>query len=234
MALTRRTLLLAGGLRPMFGAAYFDELIAEMRVEWPKNQTIQIAAHGHSVPAGYFQTPVVQPFDSYPHLFHVGLKKRYPHAVINVVVTAKGGEDSASGAARFERDVLALRPKLVTIDYGLNDRGMGLGKAREAWATMIRKAVAAGSKVMLLTPTGDSRIADFLDPADPLSKHAAQIRDLAEEFQLPLADSFRIYQDFIESGGAMAELLSQVNHPNRRGHELVADAMLRHFGPDPK
>ena len=210
-------------------AGYFDDLIATMRLEWPKNEAITIAAHGHSVPAGYFKTPVVQSFDAYPHLFHVGLKQRFQNALINVVVTAKGGEDSEPGAERFERDVLSLRPRLVTIDYGLNDRRLGLARARECWSSMIRKAIAAGSKVMLFTPTGDSRIANFLDDSESLSRHAAQIRELAEDFRLPLVDSFRLYQDHVRNGGAIGDLLSQVNHPNRRGHEWIAAAMLRYF-----
>ena len=97
--LTRRSWLAATG--SAFAAApagYFDDLIAAMRVEWPRNEPILIAAHGHSVPAGYFKTPVVQSFDAYPHLFHVGLKQRFPHALINIVVTAKGGEDSEPGS----------------------------------------------------------------------------------------------------------------------------------------
>ena len=66
--------------------------------------------------------------NAYPHLIHRALKERYPTAVINVIVTAIGGEASESGAARFERDVLSLKPDLVLIDYGLNDRGLGLPK----------------------------------------------------------------------------------------------------------
>ena len=58
-----------------------------------------MVAHGHSVPAGYFKTPVVQTFDAYPHLPHKALNERYAHAVINVIVTVMGGEDSVSGAA---------------------------------------------------------------------------------------------------------------------------------------
>ena len=211
-------------------AGYFDALIAAMQVEWPRNETLHLVAHGHSVPAGYFKTPDVRTFDSYPHLFHAGLKQRFPHAVLNMIVTAKGGEHSESGATRFERDVLAVNPKLVTIDYGLNDRGIGLDRARACWSFMIRKSIEAGAKVMLLTPTGDSRVANFLDDAELLTRHAAQIRELADDFRLPLVDSHRLYQDHIRRGGAITDLLSQVNHPNRAGHERIARAMLGHFG----
>src|SRR5512145_606408 len=108
---------------------YLDGVVSELSRQWPQNRTVHIVCHGHSVPAGYFRTPVVDTFNAYPHLLHRGLKERFPYAVVNVVVTAIGGENSEAGAKRFERDVLAMRPDVVTIDYGLNDRGIGLSRA---------------------------------------------------------------------------------------------------------
>jgi lysophospholipase L1-like esterase len=234
MALTRRQWIAGGAsclcTQAAAPAGYLDPLIAAMQVEWPRNETLHFVAHGHSVPAGYFKTPDVRTFDSYPHLFHAGLKQRFPHAVLNMIVTAKGGEDSQAGAARFDRDVLALQPRLVTIDYGLNDRGIGLDRARANWSAMIRKCIDRDVKLILLTPTGDSRVANFLDDTELLSRHAAQIRELADEFRLPLVDSHRIFREHIRNGGAINDLLSQVNHPNRAGHERIAVEMLRCFG----
>jgi len=108
---------------------YMKEVVEELRKEWPSNRIVNIVCHGHSVPAGYFATPVVDTFNAYPHLLHRGLKERFPLAVINVVVTAIGGEESSGGAIRFERDVLSHYPDVVTIDYGLNDRRVGLKEA---------------------------------------------------------------------------------------------------------
>ena len=98
------------------------------------------------MPAGYAKTPAVDTFNAYPHLVHRALKERYPSAVINVIVTAIGGEASGGGAARFERDVLSHKPDLVLIDYALNDRGLGLDRAKAAWKAMIEKAQARRSK----------------------------------------------------------------------------------------
>src|SRR5687767_13034008 len=92
-------------------AAYLAEFRALAAVDWPKNRTLTVVCHGHSVPAGYFKTPDVRSLESYPHLLRVELARRFPHAVINVVVTAIGGEGSEKGAERFERDVLSLRPE---------------------------------------------------------------------------------------------------------------------------
>ena len=50
--------------------------------------------------------------------------------------------------------VLRYDPDVVTIDYGLNDRGIGFERAREAGSSMIKPAQTEGVKVILLTPTG--------------------------------------------------------------------------------
>jgi acyl-CoA thioesterase I len=207
---------------------YLLELCKQMKIDWPKNRTINIVSHGHSVPAGYFHTPEVRTFDSYPHLWHRQLAAKYPHAVINVIVTAIGGENAEQGAARFERDVLSLKPALVTIDYSLNDRRIGLERAKKAWISMIEKAQAAGVQVILLTPTPDTRNR-WDDPQDPLGRHAAQVRALAAQYHAGLVESTRAFQEQVEKGAKIEDLMSHVNHPNRRGHELVAKELMRWF-----
>ena len=105
---------------------YLTSIAEELKVAWPNNRTVNIVCHGHSVPAGYFKTPLVDTFNAYPHLWHRALKERFPHAVINVINTSIGGESSDRGAARFASEVLTHRPDIVTIDYSLNDRRIGL------------------------------------------------------------------------------------------------------------
>lgn len=209
-------------------ADYLAATISVLKTDWPRNRTVNIICHGHSVPAGYFKTPVVRRFESYPHLLHVGLTDRFPHAVINVIVTAIGGENSEQGAKRFANDVLPLRPDVITIDYALNDRRLGLEKARAAWVEMIKSAQSKGIKVILLTPTPD--VSSNLDaPQDPLNLHAAQIRALASEFKVGLVDSLEAFRKEIKQGSALNDLLSQSNHPNKKGHQLVAKELLLWF-----
>lgn len=207
---------------------YLADMTALLKKEWPVNRTITIICHGHSVPAGYFKTPVVDTFNAYPHLLHLALKKRFPHAVINVIVTAIGGENSEQGSVRFEKEVLNHKPDLITIDYALNDRRIGLEKARQAWTGMIEKAKERGIKVLLLTPTGDTS-AKLDSPDDPLIRHAELIRLLAKEQGVGLADSLAAIQDYLKSGGKLNDLMSQINHPNRKGHDLVAERLMLWF-----
>jgi len=208
--------------------SYLHEVVAELSRQWPQNRTVNVVCHGHSVPAGYFRTPVVDTFNAYPHLLHRGLKERFPYAVVNVVVTAIGGENAEAGAKRFERDVLALRPDVVTIDYALNDRGIGLSRAETAWKAMIARAKASGAKVILLTPTPDTN-AKLDDPNDPLNQHAEQIRRLARENSVALVDSLALFQARIHAGETLESFMSQGNHPNRKGHEIVAAGLLQGF-----
>jgi lysophospholipase L1-like esterase len=210
---------------------YLADLVEQMKKHWPENRAVHIVCHGHSVPAGYFATPMVDTFNAYPHLLHRGLKDRFPFAVINVIVTAIGGENASSGADRFERDVLCHRPDVITIDYGLNDRGIGLEKAEASWRAMIEKALDRQIKLILLTPTQD--VSGLADPSAErwrqLLQHADQIRALAAEYRVGLADSLTAFESHVRASGDLTDLLSWSNHPNRRGHEIVATEMLRWF-----
>jgi len=210
---------------------YLIDIIRIMIRPWPENRTVNIVCHGHSVPAGYYATPVVNTLDAYPHQLLVGLKERFAYSPINVIVTAIGGEDSASGSARFEREVLCHQPDVVTIDYALNDRRLGLAGAEMSWRKMIEAALQREVKIILLTPTHDVltlRTGEAMW-AEELPKHAAQVRRLAEEYGTGLADSDAAFQDYVRSGGQLSDLLSHINHPNKLGHQLVARALLRWF-----
>lgn len=213
---------------PATVASPLTDIVQALEVDWPKNKTIHFVCHGHSVPAGYFKTPVVNSDQSYPALWQTGLRQQFPHAVLNVIVTAIGGEDSIAGAARFERDVLALRPAVVTIDYALNDRGAGLVKAKAAWVQMIVAAKAAGIRVILLTPTPDQRV-NIDDLQNSLNLHAEQVRALAQEHGVLLIDSLALFKAQLKAGVPLPDLMSQVNHPNGAGHALIAEALLGLF-----
>ena len=191
---------------------------------------MNIVCHGHSVPSGYFCAPVVDTFHAYPHLLHRLLKARFPFAVLNVIVSAIGGENARSGAERFVEEALCHHPSVVTIDYALNDRGIGLVAAEQAWRSMIGQALQQGSKVILCTPTPD--MSGDLGEGESwaqLQQHAEQIRHLAEEYGIGLADSLRAFEQAVAGGAALTNLLSWYNHPSHAGHQLVADEIARWF-----
>lgn len=208
--------------------SYLTATRSALSIAWPQNRTVNIVFHGHSVPAGYFVTPDVKTFSSYPMLVHMLLNTKYPLAVINVMNTAIGGENAQKGAGRFKEDVLKKNPDIVFIDYALNDRGLGLATAKKYWEKMIRSAIRKNARVFLLTPTPDKR-EDILNASTELEKHAAQIRSMAKKFNIGLIDSYAIFKKEVQMGVKLDDLMSQVNHPNKTGHMLVAHEILTWF-----
>lgn len=206
---------------------YLATVKTELNAVWPKNRTINLVFHGHSVPAGFWHNHEVHTLESYPHLLLEKLKSQYPYAVINVIVTAIGGENSIKGQARFEQEVLVHKPDVLFIDYALNDRFSDIGKVRNAWTSMIQAALDRNVKVISLTPSPDQRV-NLLDDNNPLEPHVAQIRQLTEQYHTGLADPYSQFKR-IARQGELKQYMSHVNHPNKAGHAIIADELRKWF-----
>ncbi|MFN0291934.1 SGNH/GDSL hydrolase family protein [Pedobacter helvus] len=207
---------------------YLAPIKKQLETKFPKNRTINLVFHGHSVPSGYWTGSKVHTLESYPHLLLGKLKTIYPYAVINVILTSIGGEWAEKGQTRFTNDVLSHKPDVVIIDYALNDLGIGLERSKIAWSKMIEEALSKNIKVILVTPSPDQR-EDITDSNNKLALHATQIRELAVKYQVGLADPFAQFQKIAKEKGSIKELMSHVNHPNENGHNLIAEELFRWF-----
>ncbi|MDD4190508.1 MAG: GDSL-type esterase/lipase family protein [Mangrovibacterium sp.] len=225
-------LLITGGQLVCFGqiadSTYLSELKTELQKKWPENRTINLVFHGHSVPAGYFATPDVRTLDAYPHLVLKQLKALYPYAVINVITTAIGGENSLQGVKRFEGDVLTHKPDVLFLDYALNDRGIGLEVSKESMEIMIEAALEENIPVILMTPSPDMRVA-VMAKGNELEQFSAMLRKLAAAYRIGLADSFAQFKLQLATGMNLKDYMSQANHPNEKGHELIANEIMKYF-----
>lgn len=208
-------------------STYLADTKKELTTIWPKNRTINLVFHGHSVPAGFWHDHEVHTLESYPNLLLKKLKAKYPYAVINVIVTAIGGENALKGQKRFESEVLSHKPDVLFIDYALNDRFSDIGAVKEAWEKMIQAALAQQIEVVLLTPSPDQRL-DILAADNPLAPHVGQIRDLAAKYQIGLADPYTVFRKIAASEG-IKSYMSHVNHPNEKGHDLIATELMNWF-----
>ena len=206
---------------------YLDSIKVEFQKKWPKNRTINLVFHGHSVVAGYFKTPEVRTLEAYPFLTLKYTKEIYPIAVINSITTAIGGENAEKGATRFKSEVLSYKPDVLFIDYALNDHNIGLERAKIAWIQMINEAKEYGTKIVLFTPTPDLK-ENILDNETTLAKHAEQIRELAKTYQVGLIDSYTIFKN-IAQNEPLDSYMAQKNHINEKGHDLVAKEIMKYF-----
>lgn len=206
---------------------YLDSIKTKLKLKWPKNHTINLVFHGHSVPTGYTTGGVLDRLNSYPYRTLKKVNDFYPYSVVNTITTSIGGEQAEQGAKRFKDEVLNHKPDVLFIDYGLNDRSIGLERAKIAWEQMIQEALEYGIKVILLTPTPDLK-EDITAKDTPLAKHSNQIRVLAKKYNVGLVDSYALFKALAEIQ-PLRGYMSQNNHINQKGHQFVADAIFEYF-----
>lgn len=210
---------------------YLKQEVAQLNKVWPANRTINIVCHGHSIPCGYTANHVVRMLDAYPHILHELLTKRFPMAVMNVIVSGVGGEASVSGAKRMNEDVLCYKPSIITIDYGRNDMFLPIKQVEDSWRIMIEKSLENEVKVILITPAPDSGQIYYekekrLNSDEVLAK---LIRNLAKEYEIGLADVTKTFAKRMTAGDVVNDYLISLNHLNRDGHNLIAKEILQWF-----
>jgi len=117
-----------------------------------------IVCFGDSVTLG---TPHVRPDDTFVSVLQRQLNHHLGEAgaQISVVNSGAGGENTAEGLARFDTDVAAHQPSLVTVEFGLNDLRPEPGKLieRDEFAANLHdihdRCRALGAGVILMTPS---------------------------------------------------------------------------------
>jgi lysophospholipase L1-like esterase len=86
------------------------------------------------------------------------LTTRFPTWNLTFFNAGIGGDTATGGARRFAQDILAEKPTVVTIDFGMNDGGYGKldPKRREQYVknteAMLEAAKNAGVRVALISP----------------------------------------------------------------------------------
>ncbi|MEQ1859183.1 MAG: GDSL-type esterase/lipase family protein [Chthoniobacteraceae bacterium] len=160
-----------------------------------------------------------------------------------------GGHTTKNARDRFAKDVLAHKPRVVVIQFGLNDAAVDVWKTPPATASRVpladyeanlRWIIAelrnAKAKPILMTtnparwtpklkemygkPPYRPDAADGFD-APVLARYNEVVRKLAAELHVPLVD---VHAIFTATGDIDALLLDGM-HPNDRGHEIVADLL---------
>lgn len=174
------------------------------------------------------------------------LAQQYPDLKLPKIVN-KGisGQKAEDLIGRFEKDVIAAKPAVVTINIGINDvwhRLKGphddnvLQKYKENVTKMVDQAQAAGIKVILLTPTVIEEKADA-EGNKRLALYVEAMKQIAAEKKCGLVDLHGLFLEAIEKKPADKKtwLTSDNVHMQPLGDSLMAVGMLRGLGvPDDK
>ncbi|BCV21967.1 SGNH/GDSL hydrolase family protein [Moorella sp. Hama-1] len=139
------------------------------------------------------------------------------------------GETTGEMLARFDRDVVRLEPRTVTIMGGTNDAWAGYTVAEVGGniRTMVAKALQAGIEPVVCLPpplclTGSDIPASFLKKmAGLLAAYRAACQDLARDRRLKLLDFYTPLLD-PATGWGRKEYFADDAHPSVEGYRTMA------------
>lgn len=194
-------------------------------------------------------TAMNESFPVYGSLLESELTRRYG-APVKVINAGVKGNTTEAAAKRFDADVIAHRPDLVVIQFGINDATTDVWKIPPATEPRVRLRQFSGNlknfvqalqrenvAVVLMTPNPlqwTPRLVELYgkppyDVSDPdglnlnLKTYADEIRRLGAECGVPVVDVMAAHRNRLPTDPPW---LSDGMHPNQPGHEIVAERLV--------
>jgi len=191
-----------------------------------RGEPLTVVAFGDSITAGGDATA---PELIYWQRWLAALRGRYPKARITGVNGATGGDTTAQGLSRLEQKVLAAKPDLVLIAFGMNDQNVGfvpLDQFERNLAEMVdRIRASTTAEIILLSsclpnPNWHWTSGRMVDYGKVTGKVAA-------EKKCAFADVLTNWKVVLDRKKPEDLLSNNVNHPNDFGHWIYFRVLER-------
>ncbi|MCX6669181.1 MAG: SGNH/GDSL hydrolase family protein [Methanothrix sp.] len=184
---------------------------------------VTIVAFGDSITAGFAVRR------GFPSFWKERLAQKYPDARIELINSGASGDTTQDGLARLDWAVLSYEPDLVTINFGINDSVLGLGREEfEINLVEMVRRIRAGpaSEILLLssqpleTPPYDKLVLDYYQA----------IERVAGEMDVGFVDVYGAWMERVRQGMPLGSLiLPGLDHPNEAGYRIIAEELMRLF-----
>lgn len=139
-------------------------------------EPVRIVCIGDSITGIYYHTGGLR---AYPEMLHIALHKIHPQAQVTVRNAGISGDTTTGGLKRLERDVLAYKPHLVTVMFGMNDLvRTPVSDFQNNLREIIRRCRAIDAEVVLCTQ--NSIVESPQRPGVKLAEFTQAIRDIAK------------------------------------------------------
>lgn len=193
-------------------------------------EPLRVVAFGDSITGVYYHTGGRRAWCA---MLGEALRKAYPEADIQMFNAGISGNTSGQGLARIDHDVIARKPHLVVVMFGMNDATRhDIKPFRKNCVEIVKRCRAAGAEVVLCTP--NNVYPNKSRPQKRLAKYAQTTRDIAAEMSVPLVDFYQAYKNLQRrSRTNWALLMSEVIHPNMNGHRLFAEMITEKISGKP-
>jgi len=134
------------------------------------------------------------------------LTTRFPKGNMTFINAGISGDTAQGGKNRFKEHVLAEKPTVITINFGMNDAGYGAFDANrqkqyiEGTEAMLTMAKEAGVRVGLVSPNAvDRRVQDrFKLYLETQKEFYAPLKELAAKHGAAFADQYAITRAALE------------------------------------
>ena len=163
-----------------------------------------------------------RPGREFRSLITLWLRAQYPNARIETIDASIPGTGSLYGTLRLRRDLLASKPDLVLIEFGLSDAAENQVVVRKAIEGMLRQllVVPQPPEIVLLHPASPDRIV----PTEAS-------KSMAGQYGIPTIDLQSALRPMIESGSLTTATLWPRNNAaagalTDAGHQLYADRII--------
>lgn len=194
-----------------------DVLLRRTREKLERGEAVKVAAFGDSITAGGDATA---PDLIYWQQWLTALRKRYPKATITGVNSATGGDTTVQGLARLEQKVLAEKPDLVLVAFGMNDQNIGSVPLDRFEANLhelvdrIKQSTSA--EIILLSSCLPNPNWHYTSGRMP--DYGKTTRKVAVDRGCAFADVLTNWKAVVDRKKPEDLLANNVNHPNDFGH----------------
>lgn len=213
-----------GSAVPQFHTEQLPKTIAKLRAGAP----VTIGVSGDSISAGGNASGPIKAapgMPAFPELVAAQLEQHYG-SKINLKNRAVGGWTSQNGSDDLDA-LLAEKPDLVIIAYGMNDVGYRNPELyRQTIASMLERIHQANPEtevILVSTMLGNSQWAPT--PAEMFPAYRDVLASLTGP-GIALADVTTLWQQLLTRKELLDVIGNGVNHPNDFGHRLYAQAIL--------
>ncbi len=160
---------------------------------------------------------------------------------VTVINSGVGGTCADDAIPRLYK-LLAHKPDLMIVCFGLNDVNRELDVFLPALKTIFEESIAAGAETVFMTPNMlNTYVSD--EVAEGLKEYAAitadiqnsgkmdmymqKACDVARECGAKVCDCYGLWKQLAETEDTTIMLANRINHPTREMHELFADALFK-------
>ena len=186
------------------------------------NGPVKIVCLGDSVTGVYYHTGGRR---AYTAMVGVALGVAFPKAQVTAINAGISGNTTADGLRRLQKDVLAQKPDLVTVMFGLNDMvRVPITEFKINLGQIITRCRDIGAEVLLCTP--NSVIGTPPRPIVTLVDYCDAVHEVARKQGAPVCDVHAAYESLRSRDPvAWRLILSDEIHPNMDGHKLIAETI---------